>query len=188
MYRFQPQSTIDLTSYVDPGTDRSGPPLSQGFVLTLISTVASEYCEPDMLTQLEQTDPNSWYHGQVLEAILDGFEARDAELPAEIGKNIYYTLQSQFRSFGIASPEDVVRTLPSIWQHVTRGASGEWRLVAVEPGHARFEVEQPYNCRFEQGALQGALEAFDARNVRIEHAECMRNGSPFCVFAVNWEV
>lgn len=186
MYRFSQQAVLDLSTYPDPGPARVGPPLSQGFVLVLISTVAAEYCTPELRHLLAQVDPNAWYHGEVLEGILSDFEARDPALPAEIGKNIYYTLRGQFLAMGLRTPADVIRTIPMIWQHVTRGDSGEWRTELLGPGRARLEVDQPYNCRFEEGAVQGALEAFDAYDVRIEHSACARNGAPFCIFNVTW--
>lgn len=186
MYRFSPTPVLDLATYPDPGPDRSGPPLSQGFVLLLISTVAAEYCSPETLSALAGIDPNGWYSGQLLESVLSDFEQRDPALPAEIGKNIYYTLGGQFTAMGLRTPSDVITTLPSMWQFVTRGDSGEWRSELLGPGRARLEAEQPYNCMFEQGAVQGALEAFDAYDVQIEHAQCARHGAPCCVFDISW--
>lgn len=188
MYRFQRSAPLDLTVYPELSQDhRSGPPLSQGFVLTLISTVAAEYCQPATLDALAQVDPNAWYHGQILESVLNQFEDQDPMLPAEIGKNIYYSLRSQFTAMGLSTPVDVINTLPMIWQHVTRGESGGWRTTHVAPHTARLEVAQPYNCRFEEGALVGALEAFDATDVQVEHQQCMRNGAACCVFNVSWQ-
>jgi hypothetical protein len=188
VYTFQPSPSLDTTRYPEPPlSDRSGPPLSQGFVLTLIATVAAEYCSEETLSVLNQVEPLAWYHGELLEGVLDEFERCDPALPAEIGKNIYYTLRSQFMAMGIVTPTDVVNTLPAVWQHVTRGDSGEWRSTIVGPGHARIEVDQPYNCHFEEGALQGALEAFDAFDVEIDHSQCKRHGAPFCVFDVRWQ-
>jgi hypothetical protein len=186
VYRFQRSAPIDPTIYPDPYPDRSGPPLSQGFVLVLINTVAAEYCHPETLAFLDQVHPTAWYHGQNFESILNHFEAQDPALPIEIGKNIYYTLRSQFAAMGIKTPTDVIQTLPAMWQHVTRGDSGEWRDTLLGPGRARLEAEQPYNCLFEQGAVQGALEAFDASNVQIAHSQCMRRGAPCCVFEISW--
>jgi len=187
MHHFHHREPLDLTTYEDPSVEnRTGVPLSQGFVLTLISTVAAEYCSPTTLAAIEQIDPNAWYHGQLLESVLNEFEERDPTLPAEIGKNIYYTLRSQFIELGMRSPTDVITTLPLVWRAVTRGDSGEWRSLMIKPGQAHVEAEQPYNCLFEQGALQGALEAFDAWDVRIAHTTCMRRGDAYCTFEVAW--
>lgn len=189
MYRFQNHAPLDTTVYEPtPHDDRSGTPLSQGFVLTLISVVAAECCSPATLDVVEQVDADSWYHGQLLESVLQEFEAKDPQLPAEIGKNIYYTLRSQFTAMGLKTPEDVISTLPMLWQHVTRGASGEFRTHMVGPRHARLELEQPYNCRFEHGAIQGALEAFDATDVRLDHQQCMRDGASCCIIEAQWNM
>ncbi|KAB8145033.1 hypothetical protein F8S13_04135 [Chloroflexia bacterium SDU3-3] len=187
MEHFDRYLPLDLTPYPDPGDDRSGPPLSQGFVLMMIGTLASEHCDAEMLAALDQVDSDAWYLGQTLESVLNRFEEADPSLPEEIGKTIYYALQATFRSFGIQTPQDVIQTLPNIWQQVTRGNSGYWRVLESGPGHARIEAAQPYNCNFEFGALQGAVEAFNARKLKAEHAQCQRHGAESCVFSLTWE-
>jgi hypothetical protein len=188
VYRFQGSTTLDITQYPEPSVgDRSGPPLTQGFLLTLIATVMPDYCSPETLAVLNQIDPQAWYHGELLETVLDEFERKDPALPAEIGKNIYYTLRSQFVAMGLQTPSDVINSLPSSWLYATRGDSGEWRSTMLGPQHARIELEQPYNCQFEQGAMVGALESFDAADVTIDHTQCMRHGAPYCVFDVRWQ-
>lgn len=189
MFRFQRHAPPDLMLYSPPPVDhRDGPPLSQGFVLTLINTVAAEHCTPEMKTWLDQVDPNGWYHGQLLETVLNTFEDLDPDLPNEIGKNIYYTLQTQFAAMGIRTPDDVITTMPGLWQHVTRGDAGYWRIELCEPGHARLEGAQPFNCLFEHGAVHGAMEAFDAVDVQITHEQCMRRGDRSCMLDVRWNV
>ena len=188
MYRFERHAPLDTTPYPDPADDdRKGPPLSQGFLLTMIGTLAAEHCSPETLEAFSDIEPNTWYHGQLLESVLNDFEDQDAELPVDIGKNIYYTLRSQFRSMGLSEPKDVIATMPSLWQHVTRGDSGEWRSSFHSPQHATVELEQPYNCHFEAGALHGALEAFDATDVIVKHVQCMRDGAPCCILDVSWQ-
>jgi hypothetical protein len=188
MYQFAANAPLDATEYPEPAQDdRSGIPLTQGLIMLLISTTASEHCTPEVMAVLKQIKPESWYAGQLLETILNSFEQDDPELVIDIGKNIYYTLEGQFRAMGLQAPADVINTLPMLWQHVTRGDSGEWRNAMTGPNAARVELEQPYNCRFEQGALQGALECFDADDVVIDHVQCMREGAPFCVLEVKWQ-
>ncbi|NOK58196.1 MAG: hypothetical protein GFH27_549279n3 [Chloroflexi bacterium AL-W] len=188
MYKFERRVPLDFTPYPEPPMDdRTGPPLSQGVILTLINTVAVEYCTPEMRKALNDVDPNTWYHGQVLESILNEFEDQDPTLPQEVGKNIYYTLRSQFISLGMQTPSDVITTIPLVWNLVTRGDSGEWRTKMLGPGKAHVELEQPYNCMFEHGGLLGALECFDATDVQLEHVKCMRRGDPYCVFEVTWD-
>lgn len=188
MYRFETQAPLDSTTYPEPpAADRSGPPLTQGIIFMLIATTAADHCNPEILAVLDQIDPESWYHGQLLESILNHFEQQSSQLVIDIGKSIYYTLEGQFRAMGLQSPTDVINTMPMLWQHVTRGDSGEWRTTMVGPSQARLEMEQPYNCRFEQGAIQGALECFDARNVHITHSQCMRENAPYCVMQLEWQ-
>lgn len=188
MYQFEQTAPLDMTMYPDPGLeDRSGPPLSQGFVLNLIDTVASEYCTEEMQDKLAEVEPTAWYHGQTLETILNHFESQSPKLVRDIGKNIYYTLQAQFMEMGINSSEDVVTTLPNIWPYLTRGDSGHWNVRSIEGKHAFIELVQPFNCLFEDGAFQGAMECFDAHNVAIEHTQCMRQGAECCVLDVTWE-
>jgi hypothetical protein len=131
-------------------------------------------------------DPNAWYHGQLLETLLSQLEEKDAELPAQLGRNIYFMWRSQLEALGFRSAGAVLQAIPSLWKSVTRGDSGEWRA-AVGPRHAHLEAEQPYNCRFESGTVRGLLEAYDATNVRLTHSPCMRDGAPFCVFDCRWD-
>ncbi|MEM8530309.1 MAG: hypothetical protein AAGF95_05655 [Chloroflexota bacterium] len=188
MYQFEHRRPLELIAYPEPiPDDRTGTPLSQGVILTLINTVAAEYCSPETRNMLNKVEPNTWYHGQELESVLNEFEDQDPDLPEEVGKNIYYMLRKEFEMFGIKTPSDIIMTLPIVWKHVTRGDSGEWRPTLLGPGKARVEMEVPYNCQFEQGAVQGALECFDAIHVQIDHTQCMRKGAPFCVLEITWE-
>ncbi|MFD3164867.1 hypothetical protein [Herpetosiphon sp. NSE202] len=187
MYRFERHAPFDLTAYADPGQDRSGPPLTQGGIFLLISTIASEHCTPEMLDVLDEIDPDKWYHGQLLETMLNNFEDQDQALVIDVGKNIYYSMEAQFRAVGIEKPEDVITTIPMIWLYATRGNGGEWRSRITGDKTAIVEMEQPYNCMFEQGAMKGALECFDARDVQIDHSKCIRNGAAFCELHLSWK-
>ncbi|MBA3469281.1 MAG: hypothetical protein H0T53_06505 [Herpetosiphonaceae bacterium] len=188
MYRFDPQAPLEVVEYPEPAvTDRSGPPLTQGIIFMLISTTASEHCSPEILALFDQIKPESWYHGQLLESVLNSFETQKPQLVVDIGKNIYYTLEGQFRAAGVQSPTDVITTMPNLWQNVTRGASGEWRTSMIGPREARIEMEQPYNCHFEEGAIQGAMECFDASNVTVAHSQCIRDDAPYCALHITWQ-
>lgn len=179
---------LDLTTYTPPDVDdRSGPPLSQGHVFILFATVAGDYLPEHVLEQIRQIDQFTWYSGQILEDLLTLLEQRGPDLPALIGKNMYYFLGPQYRAMGINSAEEMIQSTPNMWIQVTRGDSGVWRLVELEPGHAVLEMEQPYNCRFEEGSIVGALEAFDATNIQTTHSPCMRDGSPHCRLEVRWQ-
>lgn len=188
MYRFERIAPLDNSEYPEPAVeDRSGPPLTQGAIFLLISTLASEHCTPDILAALEPLKPEAWYHGQLLETILNRFEDNDPALVIDVGKTIYYTLESQFRALGLKSCNDVITTMPKLWQYVTRGDSGVWNSRLVGPGEGICELSQPYNCRFEEGAIQGALECFNATDVQIEHGPCMRDGAEACVLKIRWQ-
>jgi hypothetical protein len=187
MYSFRRSAPLDLTPIVAPMVeDRTGPPLTQGFLFTLVATVASEHCTPEILDALALIDPDAWYHGQLLESILTHFEEKDPALVVHVGRNIHFFMQSQLQSQGVTSATMVMEGVPSIWKQVTRGDGGHWTAI-VGPRRARLEAYQPYNCRFEEGTLRGLLEAFDARNVRIDHAPCMRDGAAACGFEVRWD-
>jgi hypothetical protein len=188
MYHFDPHAPLAVIEYPEPAAaDRSGPPLTQGIIFMLISTTASEHCSPEILALLNEIKPESWYDGQLLEAVLNSFELQNPQLVVDIGKNIYYTLEGQFRTMGLTSPSDVINTMPSLWQHVTRGDSGEWRTSMTGPREAQVAMEQPYNCRFEEGAIQGALECFDATQVLVDHYQCMREGATCCMLKITWQ-
>ena len=187
MHSFLRGAPLDTTSFVPPPVeDRSGPPLSQGFLFTMVSTVAADHCSPEILEALSRVDPDAWYHGQLLESILEHFEAKDPALARYVGRNIHFMLRGELEKDGIDSPRVVMESVPRIWRNVTRGDAGIWRSI-VGPARARLEAEQPHNCRFEEGTLVGLLEGFEARNVRIEHGPCMRDGAPFCVFEARWD-
>jgi hypothetical protein len=187
MYRFQRHAPLDPTPYAAPAADdRTGPPLSQGFIFTMVATVAAGHLTPEMTAVLEQIDPDAWYHGQLLETLLNRFEDLDPALPAYIGRNIYFMWRSQLEALGFRTAAAVMEAVPSLWRQATRGDGGEWRAV-VGPQHAHLEAEQPYNCTFEAGTIRGLLEAYEATNVRIVHAPCMRDGAPFCVLDVRWD-
>ncbi len=187
MYSFARSAPLDLAPLVAPAIeDRTGPPLTQGFLFTMVATVASEHCTPEILDALSRVDPDAWYHGQLLESILTHFEEKDPALVVHVGRNIHFFMRSQLMEQGVTSPTMVMEGVPYIWHQVTRGDGGEWTAI-VGPRRARLEAYQPYNCLFEEGTLRGLLEAFEARNVRIDHGPCMRDGAPCCVFEVRWD-
>jgi hypothetical protein len=187
MHRFRRHAPLDPTTYDAPAADdRTGPPLSQGFIFTMVGTVAARHLTPEMTAVLEQIDPDAWYHGQLLETLLNRFEDLDPMLPAYIGRNIYFMWRSQLEALGFRTAAAVMEAVPSLWRQATRGDGGEWRAM-VGPHRAHLEAEQPYNCMFEAGTIQGLLEAYEATNVRIHHAPCMRSGAPFCGLDVRWD-
>jgi hypothetical protein len=187
MFRFQRHAPLDATPLVaPPEDDRSGPPLTQGFLFTMVSTVAAEHCSPEAREVLARIDPDAWYHGQLLETILSQLEDRDPELPARVGRNIHFMWRSQLEPLGFRTAGAVMEALGLLWRSATRGDGGVFRS-AVGPHRAHIEMEQPYNCLFETGAIRGLLEAYEATLVRIVHAPCLREGAPFCVLDVRWE-
>ena len=187
MHSFARSAPLDLAPVVAPSIeDRTGPPLSQGLLFTMIATVASEHCTPEILDALSRVEPDAWYHGQLLESILTHFEEKDPTLVQHIGRNIYFFMRSQLLAQGVTSPRAVLEGIPHIWRQVTRGDGGDWTAI-VGPKRARLEACQPYNCLFEEGTVRGLVEALDARNVRIDHGPCMRDGAPSCVFEIRWE-
>jgi len=187
MFRFQRYAPLDATPIAAPREDdRSGPPLSQGFLFTMVSTVAAEHCSPEVLEVLARIDPNAWYHGQLLETILSQLEDKDPELPERVGRNIFFMWRSQLEAIGFRTAGAVMEALGLLWRSATRGDGGEFRAV-VGPRRAHIELLQPYNCLFEAGTIRGLLEAYEATHVRIVHAPCVRDGAPYCVLDARWE-
>ncbi|HRI50289.1 MAG TPA: hypothetical protein PLW65_08905 [Pseudomonadota bacterium] len=116
--------------------DRSGPPLSQGFLLTLISMVSGSRCSPATLEALTAVVPDAWYHGQVLEAILDEAAQKAADAPYQLGRAVYFMLPAQLRQ--LDTPESFFATLPTLWTQVTRGdAAGPGSRPARPGRHPR---------------------------------------------------
>jgi hypothetical protein len=187
MFKFQRQAPLDTTVFDDPGmTNRSGPPLTRGSLFTLLSTVAAEDLSAEAHALLRRLDADSWYHGQFLETLLNMLEERDPDLPEFVGRNIYFMFRTPLQQVGINSASDLVKSMPSIWVFATRGDCGEFRSRMIAERHWIVEGEQPYNCRFEEGALRGFIEAFDGHDVKINHTTCRRKGDPFCTYEVRW--
>lgn len=189
MERFVPRAPFDFTPHQPPAAeDRTGPPLTQGFLFTLLSTVAAPYLGEATLAALAAVDPDAWYLGQDLETILTELEAQDPALPGVIGRTLYFMLRGEMEKHGILTGEQAIAVLPSLWVQATRGDSGVWRSELLGPGRARVEMAQPYNCRFEEGALRGFMEAYELEDVQIVHRPCMREGAPRCVLEVKWAI
>jgi hypothetical protein len=187
MYRFQRRAPLELIAVEPPPVaERTGPPLSQGALYTMLVTVAADHLSPEALALLDRIDPAAWYHDQLLETILNDFEDRDPELPAFVGRALYYMFRPFLRQMGLRTAEDCLRALPDIFKNGTRGDNGWWRVEHTGPGRARVEGQQPYNCKFEGGTLVGLLEGLDAEDVHVEHGQCMRAGAPFCVFEIRY--
>ncbi|AKT38811.1 hypothetical protein [Chondromyces crocatus] len=188
MVRFQRRAPLVFTSYAPPPPESSeGMVLNQGFLFTLMSTVAAPELSEETLAALREVDPESWYDGQHMETILSELEDRDPELPRSIGYSIYFMLRPEMEKGGtVTGCVSLLEQLPMIWRMVLRGDRGEFRTELLGPGWARVEMEQPFNCRFEEGALHGLLESWDARDVAIVHNPCMRDGAACCVLDVRW--
>lgn len=185
MYLFSRNAGIDLTTYTEPAVeDRSGPPLSQGFLLTLIGMVSGSRCSPATLEALTAVAPDAWYHGQVLEAILDEAAQKAADAPYQLGRAVYFMLPAQLRQ--LDTPQSFFATLPTLWTQVTRGDSGWFQTEQLSPSAARVKMAQPYNCHFEEGAVVGFLDGLGCEQVSSRHVSCMRDGAPCCTLEVTW--
>ncbi|HLM73885.1 MAG TPA: hypothetical protein VK459_14365 [Polyangiaceae bacterium] len=188
MNKLQRHAPLDTTPYPPPPIgDRSGPVLTQGAIFGMIRMVAADECSPEALDAIAAIDGGAWYHGQLLETILSELEDRDPSLPLQVGRNIYFMFRAQLEQVGFASPEDVFTRMETFWKTVARGDGGEMRGRLLGPGRAELVMEQPWNCLFEEGGLRGVLEAFGAKNLRIEHRPCMRDGAPRCVLTAAWD-
>jgi hypothetical protein len=187
MYRFQRRAPLELIVVEPPPVDeRTGPPLSQGALYTMLVTVAADHLSPEALALLDEIDPAAWYHDQLLETLLNDFEDRDPTLPKYLGRGLYYMFRPLLRQMGLHTAEAGLHALPAIFKNGTRGDNGWWRVVRTGPGRARVEGQQPYNCKFEEGSLAGLLEGLGAEDVQVEHGQCMRAGAPFCVYEVSF--
>jgi hypothetical protein len=187
MHRLQRRAPLEVIVVDPPPVDvRSGPPLDPGAIFLMLATVAADHLRPEELALLDGIEPDTWYHGQLLETLINDLEERDPSLPTFIGRGIYYMFRPLMRQFGIRTAQEGLLALPAFYRNGTRGDNGEWRVEVKGPGRVRIEGEQPYNCHFEEGGLIGLLEGLEAEDVQIEHAQCMRNGAPFCVFEVQF--
>lgn len=188
MHVFVRNAPLDLTPQIEPEpSDRRGPPLSQGFLLTLITMVAADSCSEETLDVLSHVDADRWYLGQALESVLDEMEHRSPGGAFRMGRSVYFMLPSKLREIGVVDAASFFRTLPSLWHIVTRGDSGEFRAEMTGDKAAQVEMIQPYNCAFEEGAILGFLEGLGYTQVTTQHSRCMRNGHPSCVLAVAWK-
>jgi hypothetical protein len=187
VHRFQRSAPLQAICYPQPPVeDRSGPPVGRGLIYRMIGLVAAEHCTPEMLELFATLEPDGWYHGQLLETVMSHLEAIDPDLPREVGMSFYTIVHDRFREFGVTTPEALIAKYPLLWRLGGRGDAGEMRAQMVGPRRARVEMEQPYNCRFWEGALHGNLAAAGADGVEIVHASCMRDGAPCCVLDVRW--
>lgn len=188
MFKFSPIAPLDTTVYEDPGMhDRSGPPLTRGSLFTLLATVAGEALSAEGHAAIRRLDANAWYHGQLLESVLNMLEEKDPDLPEFIGRNIYFMFRTPLQQTGINNAAEMVKAMGPTWIFATRGDCGEWRSRFVGEHHWIIEGEQPYNCLFEGGALRGFIEAFDGYDVKIEQPTCRRKGHAFCTYDVRWK-
>src|SRR5207237_424171 len=137
MDTFNRRAPLELTTFPEPKEDdRSGPALTQGPLFTLIRMVAAEDCSPEALAALDKIDPAAWYHGQLLETILNELEDRDPTLPQTVGRNVYFMFRAEFEKLGMRSARSVIESLPFVWKAATRGGSGEWRTRMLGPSSA----------------------------------------------------
>lgn len=149
--------------------------------------VAAEDLPAETLKALTHVDPEAWYLGQDFETMLHQLEDKDAALPEIVGRNIYFMFRTGFQQMGIQTASQLFTDIPSIWLFATRGDSGAWRSQKLGERHFYLELEQPYHCIFEMGAMRGFIEAYDGREVVITQGKCMRRGDAFCTFDLRWE-
>lgn len=188
MFKFSHSAPLDTTVFEDPGMqNRAGPPLTRGSLFTLLATVAGDALSADAHNAIRRLDAEAWYHGQLLETLLNMLEKSDPELPEFVGRNIYFMFRTPLQQVGIHSASKLLEAMQPTWIFATRGDCGEWRSRMVADRHWIVEGEQPYNCLFEGGALRGFIEAFDGNNVKITQTTCLRKGDPFCTYDVHWE-
>jgi hypothetical protein len=187
MHRFARHAPLKAVPFPAlPVEHRSGPALSQGRIFKLVATAAGEQLSPEALAVVDEMEPEVWYDAQLLESMLSQLEDRDPGLPLSVGRLAHLLLRKELRQMGLGSPANALAALPGIWMHITRGDAGAWRTTLLGPQAARMELEQPHNCRFEEGGIIGLLEVYDATDIAIDHRPCMRDGAPSCVLDIRW--
>lgn len=187
MHRFKRSAPLQAIRYPEPPVEeRGGPPAGRGLVYRMIGLVAAEHCTPEMLDLFATLEPDGWYDGQLLETVLDHLESIDPDLPREVGTSFYTIVHDRLRQHGISTPEALIAHYPLLWRRGARGDTGEVRAQMLGPQRARVEMEQPYNCRFWEGAVRGILDAVGAEAISIEHQPCMRLDAPCCVLDIRW--
>ncbi len=187
MHRFQRYAPLAPVPRSElPVEDRTGPPLSGGVILKMLATVASEHLDAETLAILDQVEPDAWIEGQNLETLLNQLEDRDPSLPHQVGRLVHLMMRRELWQLYSGTPRGAIEMCPALWLQVTRGDTGVWRISMLGDRHARVEMEQPWNCRFEEGGVFGLLEVYDATDIVIEHPTCMRDGASYCVLDVRW--
>ncbi len=152
----------------------------------MLSMVIGDRCSPQTLRALAEIDPERWYHGQLLEAILDEVAAKSADAPYQLGRAVYFMAHTQLEQMGVPTPEILIVQMPTMWTHVTRGDSGWFRTELLTPTAAHVEMAQPYNCDFEEGAFVGFLDGLGCERVTSRHTTCVRKGAAFCTLELTW--
>ena len=113
MDTFLRHASMDTTVFEDPGFNkRLGPPLTRGSLFTLLGTVAGEALTDEAHKAIRRLEAESWYHGQLLETLLNMIEDYDAELPEFVGRNIYFMFRTQLQQVGINSATDLIKSMP----------------------------------------------------------------------------
>lgn len=187
MHIFVKNAPLDLTPQQEAAvSDRSGPPLCQGLLLTLISMVASDSCPEETLDRLSQVDADRWYLGQALESVLDQMERQQEKSAFRIGRTAYFMLTGKLKELGAVDAASFFQTLPSLWQIVARGDAGYFKAALHADNRALIEMAQPYNCDFEEGALVGVLDGLGYTRVTSQHTQCMRHGHSACQIWLEW--
>lgn len=152
VFQFSASQPHDLTVWPEPPIDdRSGPPLSQGVLFTMLAMVAADALEREWLDVFEQLDPHAWYHGQLLESVLTGLERRDPTLPWSLGRSVYLLFRARLESFGLTSAAAVIANLPLLWYQATRGDSGVFRSALLGPRHAPRRARAAVQLRVRGG-------------------------------------
>jgi hypothetical protein len=182
MHAFRRHARLDASTYKDPGVeDRSGPPLTQGFLFTVIGAVASEDCSADVLDILSKIDPDAWYHGQLLESILERFERKSPILPRRVGRSVYLMMRAQLAANGVTSVRQMLGGIPLLWLQVTRGDGGVWR-VELDPGggrSARLEAEQPTTASSRRARCRASWSVSARGTCRSPTTPACAAGLPF---------
>jgi hypothetical protein len=161
-------------------------PECQGKNLVIIGSAASTHLDEDTKSQLSDIDADQWYPASQLETIIEQAIAAGPRIGRIIGRSVIYAIKKDLKHMGVDSPESALRTLPQAYESFNRGDGiGQWQP-EVNEGSAVISDTTLYDCRFNQGIIEGMVLAFGGRITSFEHQECRRDGAEACRSVITW--
>lgn len=161
-------------------------PETIGRNIIITGSAASSHLDEETKASLGDLDPEAWYPIERLLPIIDKAVAAGPRTARIVGRSVIYALKKKLKEMGIDTPEKALVQLEEAYRTFNRGdGMGHWHT-EISDDSAVITDTTIYDCRFNEGIIEGLVMAFGGRFTEFSHERCRRDGNEACRYVISW--